>query len=85
MRGLSVAPILLFALPAAAQDMRALFEQGMTAVRQAERAEGERRDELLDEAIAVFRAMLVEAPGLVRVRLELARQRWLGSVPSGPG
>ena len=30
-------------------------------------------DELLDQAIAAFRTMLVADPGLVRVRLELAR------------
>ena len=33
----------------------------------------ERRETLLDEAIAAFRAMLIDQPGLVRVRLELAR------------
>ena len=32
-----------------------------------------RRDALLDEAIAVFRTMLVHRPRLIRVRLELAR------------
>ncbi len=31
------------------------------------------REALVDEAIATFRAMLIEQPGLVRVRLELAR------------
>ncbi|MDE0354157.1 MAG: surface lipoprotein assembly modifier [Deltaproteobacteria bacterium] len=31
------------------------------------------RETLLDEAIAAFRAMLIDQPGLVRVRLELAR------------
>ena len=35
------------------------------------------RDALLNEAIAAFHAMLVEAPGLVRVRLELARAFFL--------
>ena len=38
---------------------------------------GEDREILLDEAIAAFRAMLIEAPGLVRVRLELARAFFL--------
>ena len=37
----------------------------------------DRRDELLDEAIAAFRAMLVRRPALVRVRLELARAFFL--------
>ena len=77
MRGLYVALILLLSLPAAAQDMRALFRDGMTAVQQAEKAEGERRDELLDKAIAAFRRMLVDRPDLVRVRLELARAFFL--------
>ena len=35
------------------------------------------REALLDQAIASFHAMLVEAPGLVRVRLELARAFFL--------
>ena len=37
----------------------------------------ERRDAVLDEAIAAFRAMLVRRPELVRVRLELARAFFL--------
>ena len=37
----------------------------------------DRRDELLDEAIAAFRAMLVRRPELIRVRLELARAFFL--------
>ena len=40
------------------------------------RAEDE-RELLLNEAIAAFHLMLVEAPGLVRVRLELARAFYL--------
>ena len=55
------------------------FLTGLAAVRAAERpgrAE-ESRDALLDEAIAAFRAILVERPGLVRVRLELARAFFL--------
>ena len=76
--GLFLALILLFALPAAAQDMRALFKDGMVAVEQATRQTDEaRRDALLDEAIAVFHKMLVAQPGLVRVRLELARAFFL--------
>ena len=35
------------------------------------------REELLDEAIAAFHAILIERPGLVRVRLELARAFFL--------
>ena len=37
----------------------------------------DRRDDLLDEAIAVFLRMLVDRPDLVRVRLELARAFFL--------
>ena len=74
MRILAFALILVFSLPAAAQDMSALFRQGMAAITAAGReADEDRRDALLDEAIAAFRAMLVSDPRLVRVRLELAR------------
>ena len=46
----------------------------MTALQGAASAQDEdERDDLLDEAIAAFRKMLVADPGLVRVRLELAR------------
>ena len=38
------------------------------------------REALLDEAIAAFRAMLIDSPGLVRVRLELARAFFLKSL-----
>ena len=51
------------------------FLLGLAAV-EASRAPGTGRTEreaLLDESITVFRAMLVDEPGLVRVRLELAR------------
>ncbi len=49
------------------------FEAGMAAL-QAARAASDRatRDGKLDEAIAAFRAILVNQPELVRVRLELA-------------
>ena len=77
MRSLCAALVLLLALPAAAQDFDALFRSGMDAVEAAGAAEGERREELLDEAIAAFREMLVADPGLVRVRLELARAFYL--------
>lgn len=54
-----------------------LFRTGMAALRAAGGREGGRRERLLDEAIAAFRAILVERPGLVRVRLELARAFFL--------
>ena len=69
--------VFLLAAPASAgdsaDDLTRLFHEGMTAVEAAGRAEGDRRVELLDEAIAAFREMLVADPTLVRVRLELAR------------
>ena len=77
MRGLCLALILLFSLPAAAQEMNELFRQGMTALNQATRAEPDKRDALLDEAIAAFRKMLIANPSLVRVRLELGRAFFL--------
>ena len=78
MRGLCLALILLFALPASAQNMQALFRDGMAAVNQAAgETDEDRRDALLDKAIAAFRKMLVANPGLVRVRLELARAFFL--------
>ena len=56
-----------------------LFHFGLAAVGASQQAGiGEaRRDALLDEAIASFRAMLVDRPDLVRVRLELARAFFL--------
>ena len=67
--------------PAQAQDrdnLEALFQQGMVAAEEAATAEDEeRRDTLLDQAIAAFRKMLVADPNLVRVRLELARAFFL--------
>ena len=48
----------------------------MGAAQQADVPEGTRAA-LLDQAIASFHAMLVEAPGLMRVRLELARAFFL--------
>ena len=67
MRTLCLALALLIAAPAAAQDMGALFRQGMEAVEAGEH----------DKAIAAFREMLVADPSLVRVRLELARAFYL--------
>ena len=52
-----------------------LFLVGLAAL-EASRAQGvgaAEREALLDESIASFRTMLVDKPGLVRVRLELAR------------
>ena len=61
--------------PSAADERTArLFELGMTALEIAERTDGdEARRELYDRAIEAFRAILVNRPDLVRVRLELAR------------
>ena len=76
-RSFCMAVMLLFSLPAASRDLPALFDKGMAAVEEAGTAEGDRRGELLDEAIAAFREMLVADPTLVRVRLELARAFFL--------
>lgn len=66
-------------LPGPLDSSPVLFLTDFAAMRAAERpgrAE-ESRGVLLDEAIAAFRAILVECPGLVRVRLELARAFFL--------
>ena len=57
----------------------ARFLLGLAAVGASEAPDigDDRRTALLDEAIAAFRAMLVADPGLVRVRLELARAFFL--------
>ena len=56
-------------------DANALFLYGLASLEAAQRPgrADDERDILLNEAIAAFRAMLVNAPDLVRVRLELAR------------
>ena len=87
MRTVCFALVLLLAFSTAAlaathdQDpdqLESLFQQGMAAVEASVTAEDEdRRDALLDEAIATFREMLVADPGLVRVRLELAHAFFL--------
>ena len=78
MRNLIAAIFLLVSLPAAAQDFDALFRDSISAVEEATvETDDDRRDTLLDEAIAAFHAMLVERPNLVRVRLELARAFFL--------
>ena len=55
------------------------FALGLAALEAAQRrgVAEDRRDSLLDEAIAAFRGMLVRSPGLVRVRLELGRAFFL--------
>lgn len=81
MRSLIAVLVLCLAVSAQAQDqddLESLFQQGMAAVEASATAPDEdRRDALLDEAIAAFREMLVADPGLVRVRLELARAFYL--------
>ena len=62
------------------QDTRTdlLFRIGMAALAAAERADSDdERRELYDAAIEAFRAILVNRPELVRVRLELARTFFL--------
>ena len=56
-------------------DANVLFLYGLASLEAAQRPgrADDQRDILLNEAIAAFRAMLVNAPELVRVRLELAR------------
>ena len=56
-------------------EANALFLYGLAAAgaSQGPDVPDDTREALLDEAIAAFHAMLVNAPGLVRVRLELAR------------
>ena len=57
----------------------ALFLYGLAAIGAAQQpgVPDDTRDALLDQAIAALHAMLVRAPGLVRVRLELARAFYL--------
>ena len=52
-----------------------LFLRGLAALQLSQQrgVPGSARRTLLDEAIASFRTMLIDQPGLVRVRLELAR------------
>ena len=60
-------------------DANVFFLYGLASLEAAQRPgrADDDRDILLNEAIAAFRAMLVNAPGLVRVRLELARAFFL--------
>ena len=56
-----------------------LFQIGIAAIGASRRpgVDEDRRDALLDEAIAALHTMLVGRPGLIRVRLELARAFFL--------
>ena len=60
-------------------DPNVLFQIGLAAIGASQRpgVAAAEREALLDEAISSFRAMLVDRPGLVRVRLELARAFFL--------
>ena len=60
-------------------DANVHFLIGLAAAGAAQQPEfaGDERETLLDEAVASFRAMLVDRPDLVRVRLELARAFFL--------
>ena len=60
-------------------DAGALFQYGLAAIgaAQAPDVSEAKREALLDRAVAAFREMLVADPGLVRVRLELARAFFL--------
>ena len=60
-------------------DANVLFQIGLAAVGASQKTgvSADRREALLDEAIAVFRRMLVGRPDLVRVRLELGRAFFL--------
>ena len=60
-------------------DGNVLFLYGLASLEASQRPgrEDDEREILLNKAIAAFHAMLVEAPGLVRVRLELARAFYL--------
>ena len=60
-------------------DADALFLYGLAALgaSQHPQVSAENREVLLSEAIGAFHSMLIERPGLVRVRLELARAFFL--------
>ena len=66
-------------LEADAVEANALFLYGLaaTGASQGPDVPDDTREALLDEAIAAFRTMLIADPGLVRVRLELARAFFL--------
>ncbi len=60
-------------------EANTIFLYGLASLEASQRPgrADDERELLLNEAIAAFHAMLVEAPGLVRVRLELARAFFL--------
>ena len=60
-------------------EANTIFLYGLASLEASQRPgrADDEREILLNEAIAAFHAMLVEAPGLVRVRLELARAFFL--------
>ena len=62
-----------------ARRLSVLFQTGMAAVAASGKPDlsEDRRDALLDEAVASLHAVLVDRPDLVRVRLELARAFFL--------
>ena len=64
----------------------ALFLIGLAAIGESQKrgVSEDPREALLDEAIAVLRRMLVDRPGLIRVRLELARAFFLKGEDSLP-
>ena len=67
-------------LPGDARAVDLLFEAGMVMLVSAQTippSEAAEREVVLDASIAAFRAILAEHPGLVRVRLELARAFFL--------
>ena len=70
---------LLRPLAAGGEDMNVLFTLGLAAMEAAQRpgVSEAKRDGWLDEAIAAFRAMLIDNPNVERVRLELARAFFL--------
>ena len=63
--------------PQHSQSQDARFLRGFAAVSLARERAGDAAEELLSEAVAAFRLMLVENPALIRVRLELARAFFL--------
>ena len=65
--------------PGDTADAEALFLQGLAAIGASRRPglAAAERDALLDRAIAALRRVLISRPGLVRVRLELARAFFL--------
>ena len=67
-------------LPRGGENVRTdvLFQLGMTMLDAAARVDDDdQRRELYDEAIEIFRTILINRPELVRVRLELARTFFL--------